>query len=202
MTSLKHRLTAADPLRDEAVPLASRRDAIRRRAIAAASATTHRSPGLSRRLVLLAGSAAVVVVAVTTSVGRLGNGGTLHAAMQFEVRVADTVAGADTREAVDTGAGRTIHLHRDVVLTNDDIAGTRVVTLPTGFGVEVELTTAGAARMRSVTTANVGRLLALLVDGSVLAAPRVTSAIDQLGIISGTYTRDEAERLAEGIRRR
>lgn len=202
MTSLKQILTAADPLRDEPVPLAARRDAIRRRAIAAAAGTTLRSPVVPRRLVLLAGSAAVVLAAVAASLGRLDNGGTLHAAMQFEVRVADTVPAPGTREAIDTGAGRTIHLHRDVVLTNDDIAGTRVVALPTGFGVEVELTTAGAARMRSVTTAHVGRLLAILVDGSVLAAPRVTSPFEQLGIISGDYTKDEAERLAEGIRRR
>jgi preprotein translocase subunit SecD len=202
MTSLKHVLTAADPLRDEAAPLASRRDAIRRRTIAAAGATTGRTPGVARRLVLLGGSATVVLAAVSASWTFRGNDGTLHAAVQFEVRVADTSPGSDTREARDAGSGRTIHLHRDVVLTNDDIAAARVVAAQTGFGVEIELTAAGAARMRSVTSAHVGRLLAIVLDGSVRAAPRITSTIEHVGMISGDYTREEAQRLADGLRPR
>lgn len=108
---------------------------------------------------------------------------------------------AGMREAVDTGSGRTIYLDQDVVLTNEDIAETRVVTLSSGFGVEVDFTEAGASKMRSATTENIGRLLAIVVDGDVLAAPTVRSPIDRIGVISGDFTREEAERLAEGIRR-
>ncbi len=202
MTTINQLLAATDPLRDETGPPLERRDALRRRLVAAASAGTRGERVMSRRFVVLAGGAAALLGALTTSPVWIRSGATLHAAMQFEVRLAEADPKAGMREAVDTGSGRTIYLNRDVVLTNEDIAETRVVPLPSGFGVEVDFTGAGAAKMRLATTENVGRLLAILVDGTVLAAPSVRSPIDQIGMISGDFTKDEAERLAEGIRRR
>ena len=53
--------------------------------------------------------------------------------------------------------------------------------------------------MRAATAGNVGKLLAVVVDGRVLASPRITSAIDDVGILGGTYTNDEAGRIANGL---
>lgn len=202
MTTLNQLLTATDPLRDETAPPTERRDAVRRRVVGAASAGARQGTGVSSRLVVLAGGSAVLLAALSTSPAWMRSDATLHAAMQFEVRLAEAVQQPGMRGAVESGAGRIIYLHQDVLLTNDDIAETRVVTLPGGFGVEVDFTEVGAIKMRSATTENVGRLLAIVVDGSVLAAPRVRSPIDQIGVISGDFTKEEAERLAEGIRRR
>ncbi len=144
----------------------------------------------------------MLLAALSTSPAWMRSGATLHAAMQFEVRLAEAAPQPGMREAVDNGGGRIIYLHQDVLLTNDDIAETRVVTLPGGFGVEIDFTEVGTTKMRSATTENVGRLLAIVVDGSVLAAPLVRSPIDQFGVISGDFTKEEAERLTDGIRRR
>ncbi len=195
-------LASADPLRDEAAPARERRDSIRRTVVSAASARVRQKSGLSRRFVLLAWGTTALLAALVTSPVWMDSGTTLHAAMQFEVRLAGAAPAPGTRKAVDAGSGRTIYLDQDVVLTNEDIAQTRLVTLPNGFGVEVDFTEGGASKMRSATTENVGRLLAIVVDGNVLAAPMVRSPIDQLGVITGDFTRDEAEQLAEGIRRR
>lgn len=193
-------LTAADPLHDETEMPRDRRDAIRRSVVRAASDGA-RDSGLSRRVVVLAWGTAALCLALTASLVWMGDDATLHAAMQFEVRLAGADAGGGMRGPVSVESGRTIYVDQEIVLTNEDVAETRVVVLPDGFGVEVDLTEAGAGRMRAATTEHVGSLLAIIVDGELLAAPVIRSPIDQIGVITGDFTRDEAERLAEGIRR-
>ena len=60
----------------------------------------------------------------------------------------------------------------------------------------------GAERMRQATTTHLGRPVAILVDGGVVIAPVVRSPISDSAVISGNYTRAEAERIADGIGRR
>ena len=200
--TIKELVAAADPLVLEAVPSLERRNVIRRAVVGAATASSHQKRGPSRRFVVLAGGLAAALAALVMSPTWMGSDTTLHAAMQFEVRLAGPDAKPGLPAAVDPGSGRTIYLDKDVVLTNGDIAETRVVTRPDGFGVEVHLTDGGAAKLRSVTAVNRGRLLAIVVDGKVLVAPTVRSPVAQIGVISGNFTRAEAERLAEGIRKR
>ena len=55
----------------------------------------------------------------------------------------------------------------------------------------------GAARFCDVTTENVGRLLAIVLDGVVISAPRINSPICQgSGIITGSFTVSETQELA------
>ncbi len=142
-----------------------------------------------------------MLAAMTVSPLWMRDGAVVHAAMQFEVRLAEAAPEPGLLAVVDAGSGQTIYLDQDVVLTNEDIADTRVVTLPSGFGVEIDFTRVGASKMEAATKANVGLLLAIIVDGTVLAAPAITSPIEELGVISGDFSREEAERLAAGIRR-
>ena len=55
----------------------------------------------------------------------------------------------------------------------------------------------GAARFCDVTTENVGRLLAIVLDGVVISAPRINGPICQgSGIITGSFTVFETQELA------
>jgi preprotein translocase subunit SecD len=56
--------------------------------------------------------------------------------------------------------------------------------------------------MRQATATHVGRPVALLIDGDVVSAPVVRSPMSDSAVISGNFTRAEAERIAEGIGRR
>ena len=56
--------------------------------------------------------------------------------------------------------------------------------------------------MRQATAAHVGRPVAILLDGVVVLAPTVRSAIDNTAVITGDFTRDEASRIAIGLERR
>ena len=93
-----------------------------------------------------------------------------------------------------------IYLHPEIVVSNDDIAQSWVSQDgPDRFNVAVQLLPSGADRMRQVTAMHVGRPMAILIDGSVVMAPVVRSPIGDSAVITGTFTRAEAERVADGM---
>lgn len=127
----------------------------------------------------------------------------LMAAVRFEMRLAEDrpIPGLTVAQVADSG--RLIYLHPEIVVTNDDIEQSWVSQDGPGrFGVGVLLLPAGAERMRQATAGHVGRPVAILIDGRVVIAPVVRSPIGESAVISGDYTRAEAERIAEGIGRR
>lgn len=66
--------------------------------------------------------------------------------------------------------------------------------------INLEFTAEGQARFAEVTQGNVGRQLAIVVDGQVLSAPHINEPITVgKAVISGSFTREEAERLARFI---
>ena len=202
MTALNEQLRASDPLGAEPSMPAARRDAMRRTVLSAAARHASRDQPRPRRAVLLAFAAmAASAVAVVGMAVLSPDEGVVHAAMQFEVRLAETDARQGTRAVSIGPEGRTIFVRPDAVLTNDDIAATRVVGDRRPYAVEVELTPRGAERLRRATAAHLGRPVAIMVDGAVLAAPVVRSPIDRVGQITGDYSKEDAERLAQGLER-
>ncbi len=62
------------------------------------------------------------------------------------------------------------------------------------------LTPEGAKAFADTTGANVGRNLAIVLDGQVRSAPRINSRIADQGMIEGGFTRQEAEDLSTVLR--
>ena len=60
--------------------------------------------------------------------------------------------------------------------------------------------TEGTVIFREFTGNNIGNLLAAVVDGEVITAPRINSRIGREGIIEGTFTQQEAANLAVALR--
>jgi preprotein translocase subunit SecD len=80
----------------------------------------------------------------------------------------------------------------DDVRAEMDPRGTWVVT--------IDLTAGDAAVFERWTAENTGSQLAIVVDGEVVTAPVIQSAITGGSVqIAGNYTREEAEELAEAI---
>ncbi len=66
--------------------------------------------------------------------------------------------------------------------------------------ISLKFNAAGTIAFREVTRANVGRLLAIVLDGRVYSAPRLKEAIEGgQAEISGSFTMEEARRLASVI---
>ena len=94
-----------------------------------------------------------------------------------------------------------IYLHQEIVVTNSDIARSRVVPGdgPSRFGVGVEFNAAGTQKMRQATANHGGRPVAILIDGDVVMAPVLKSPISTSAVISGDFTEAEAQRIVNGI---
>ena len=124
----------------------------------------------------------------------------VQAAVRFEVRLAEDHAAAGLRE-VRVNADRLIYLHEEVVVSNEDVAGSRVVPGdgPSRFNIAVELNAAGAKKIRQATADHVGRPVAILIDGELVMAPVLRAPIGTEGLISGDFSRAEAERIVNGI---
>lgn len=54
----------------------------------------------------------------------------------------------------------------------------------------------GADNFHTLTSKNIGRQLAIVLDGEVISAPRIESAIRSTGTITGTFTTNEVKKLA------
>jgi preprotein translocase subunit SecD len=123
-----------------------------------------------------------------------------HAAVRFEVRLAEVAPAPGLREARVSG-DRSIYLHQEIVVSNADIASAEV--LPgrnTGqFLVSVHFTPEGTQKMRAATLNHIGRPVAILIDDEVVMAPTLRSAIGESAEINGDFTKEEAERIVDGI---
>jgi SecD/SecF fusion protein len=62
--------------------------------------------------------------------------------------------------------------------------------------IEFELTDAAGKRFGDVTRDNIGRRLAIVLDGQLYSAPNINSEIDNNGEITGHFTQEEAQKLA------
>jgi hypothetical protein len=203
MKTVNDLLRHADPLEDDSRRLDEARDQIRRTVVAAASVAPAPHTGVHaprRRVILGAAGALAASLLVAGLVVGFGGGGALQAAVRFEVRLAEAQPAPGLIVARVAYSEELVYLHPDPIVTNDDIAQSWVLEdAPDRFGVSVHFLEAGAQRIRQATANHLGRPVALLIDGQVVTAPIVRSAISDSAVISGNYTRVEAERIVDGI---
>ena len=88
------------------------------------------------------------------------------------------------------------------VMTGVDIKNVGVQTNPGGgYVVAFELNSEGATIFRDFTTANIGKILGIILDKEVISIPSINNAITQgKGVITGKFTADEANNLAVQLR--
>lgn len=111
------------------------------------------------------------------------------------MRLAEDRAGVDLREARIGGSDRVVYLHQEASVTNADIAQSRVVgDERSGFGVSVEFNAAGSEKMRQATASHIGRPMAILIDGDVVAAPTLRSPISTSALLLAVTTRKRRRR--------
>jgi preprotein translocase subunit SecD len=190
MKHLQEVLRSADPLGYEPDRTAEERRLTRQRVLA--STRVAQKPQRSR--IAIVGAAAVALVAIATGYW------SVTAAMRFEVRLAEDHPANGLRETLVSGS-RKIYLQQRAVVTNSDIAQAEVVQGPTAstFDVSITFTADGAARMLRATQGHIGRPVAILLDGDVVMAPVVKSPISNSAMITGNYTKAEADRIVAGI---
>lgn len=99
------------------------------------------------------------------------------------------------------GTGQTIYLAKDALLTNQDVKSAHAIARPlVGPQIEIVFTAEGAQKFARATEANLMKPLGILIDGKLISAPIVREKIaNGKVLISGGLTKEEAQRIADGI---
>jgi len=119
---------------------------------------------------------------------------------KVEFRRAETKAAEGLTEATVAGTGAKVYLHKTADATNVDIAEARfTVDFNGNPAVEVIFTKEGAKKMAALSEEHMNKPLAILVDGKVISAPRVTAKFSERALITGRFTRDEVDKLIKSI---
>ena len=203
MKTVRELLAEADPLQHEPTLPSAERDS-RRRAILAAASTlqAHVRVQSMSRITLLAFVAATLIVIVSLG-SRVWSPflGQVQGAVRFEVRLAEDKPARGLRETKVGDSGQVIYLHSEVVVDNGDIASAQVVpgSDPSQYAVDVKFNKSGAEKIRKATGSHIGKPMAILLDGQVVMAPVVRSAIGDSALITGHFTQAQAERIVNGI---
>jgi len=118
----------------------------------------------------------------------------------FELRLAEEepVRGL-TYEATVKNSARKTHLHYTIVVANGDVAKATVVEAGDRYDVAITLSPEGAAKMTSATQRHVGRPIAIILDGDVVALLTVRKPLAGEVVCSGGFTRMEAMKIAAGL---
>ena len=201
MPTVKQLLRFADPVRHEPPPDVRQRERIRQSVIAAAATHAVARPWFRAPLAVAALAAVIVAGIFAVSLRNPRGSGTVYAAVRFEVRLAETQPAAGLSAARVSGSDRVVYLHDEAVVTNADIAHCTAITGSgaSRYNIGVEFNATGAEKMRQATLAHEGRPIALLLDGEVVMAPVIRSPIARSAVISGDYSKADAERIINGI---
>jgi preprotein translocase subunit SecD len=127
--------------------------------------------------------------------------GDVQGAVRFEVRLAEDKPAPGLRESKVQDSGRTVYLHSEVIVDNGDIATARIIpdSNPSQYAIDLKFIESGADKMRKASGNHIGKPMAILLDGQVVMAPTLRSPIGDSAVVTGHFTRAEAERIVNGI---
>ncbi len=125
----------------------------------------------------------------------------VHVALEF--RLAEREAADGLTEATVEGSDQKVWLHERVELSNDHVLSARGAEGQSGNPVvELLFTEEGRARFEILTRDNSMKMVAILVDGTVLSSPVIREPIHGAKCqVAGRFDREEAERIAAGLAR-
>jgi preprotein translocase subunit SecD len=120
---------------------------------------------------------------------------------KVEFRRAETKTAEGLTEVPVVGSDTKIFLHKEVDLNGDDVASTRVLDdKDTGPAVEIVFTKEGVKKAAKMSKEHADKPIAIVVDGKVIFAPIVKSELGEKIVITGKFTKAEAEKLAKSIK--
>jgi preprotein translocase subunit SecD len=93
-------------------------------------------------------------------------------------------------------------VRKEAVITGRDLKNARAGVDPQTNSPDVQFTLnpQGADKFKRATGANIGRRLAIILDGSVASAPTIQGQIGADGVIHGRFTAQEADELSKVLR--
>ena len=137
-----------------------------------------------------------------------------HNLIKFELRSAERDPGKELIEALVPKSDQRIFLHKEVLIRNVDIVAAQAVEDTSGFVqdtagklhhvymIQIVVTPEGSERLAKASENHIGKPFAILFNEKVMTAPDVTERFSDKVRITGKFTREEAEKIADGIKRK
>ena len=100
----------------------------------------------------------------------------------------------------DAKTGESVALVGEPVITNEDVLSIEVTEENGRSGLSIELTNEGASKMGRATRLNLKKKMAIVVDGEIVSAPVIQSAIYRSVSINGDFTKKELMRIYKSLR--
>jgi len=122
----------------------------------------------------------------------------------LEFRLVESSSSEGLKKVTLEGTSEELYLHKDVIISNKDVVAARPIPslVPNSFDIEIEFSKEGSKKISIASTENIGKRIAILIDGKAIVAPVVRSTISHKAVIAGrapSFTREEAEELARKI---
>ena len=120
--------------------------------------------------------------------------------VKLEFRIAEDEPAPGLTEMIFAPSGERFFLHNEVLLTESDIDSAFVIIQNNHPAVKLILTTEGSRKFEELTENYVGKRCGMILNGELVSAPRIMAPIHVgLAIISGVFTKDEANDIAEKL---
>jgi preprotein translocase subunit SecD len=157
---------------------------------------------MSHRFRVIVGIVSFGVLAMSVLLGAfVGNASNVPSATKLEIRLAETQPATGLVEAKVSHSDKTIYLHESPVFTDEDVTSTRVLSGDdrTRFNVGVLLSQQGSEKTGNATESHVGKPVAILLNGDVIAAPILRGVVSQKALIIGDWTKAQADEIAAAL---
>ncbi|HEU5161581.1 MAG TPA: protein translocase subunit SecD, partial [Thermoanaerobaculia bacterium] len=134
--------------------------------------------------------------------GSYGDAQTAYNNLPAEMRDQVDILPVDARDEFGRVSGRQfVAVRKSAPVTGRDLKTARVQKGQLGEPtIGFSLTPEGGQKFKDLTSANINRQLAIVLDNKVESAPVINSAIEDQGVIEGTFTPTEASDLALVLR--
>lgn len=121
---------------------------------------------------------------------------------KLEFRLIPGATSTAPKIKLESKEGGKVDVEDEVLMSGDAVDDARVSVDPTqGVEVSLRLTSEGGKIFRKITSENVGRNLAIILDNKIYSSPRINETIGGgQASISGGFTVDEARELAVVLR--
>ncbi|MFC1831043.1 hypothetical protein ACFL0S_03370 [Thermodesulfobacteriota bacterium] len=142
----------------------------------------------------------ILILAFVAALAGCATAGNRTAPVTLEFRSGSQSPAPGLTKMTAPGSESPVYISEQIVLSNADVESACVVSGESGPQIEIVFTEEGAKRFSTVTEQNIMNPLAILVDGQLLSAPIVRERITGgKALISGSFGKAEAERIANGI---
>jgi len=128
-------------------------------------------------------------------------GNSINLLSPFELRLAYVEPGADRAEHTIPGTEHKVYVATEPFASISDVSAAQAIEDASGQpAIEITFAPDSAKRIEKITQQHLSKPLAILVDGKLLNAPTIRERVTSAAVITGRFSREEAERIVQKIK--